>query len=103
MKLEKIEWIVQEYVGIEIYRNKDDLMADRKMLEPPKVGDDILCPTLSGWTKATVESDKSRLCAKAEGLVWFLTFSNDSRKCWIATSTINMSALMKLNLRTKGE
>lgn len=96
---EKIEWTVHEFIGVEIYRNKEDLDAGRPILEPPKAGDEILCPTFSGWTKAVVEKDDSGLYAKAGGFVWPLMLSDDSRKCWVAMGAINMAAIRKLELK----
>jgi hypothetical protein len=94
----KIGWKVREYSGTEIYRNKEDLEAGRRMLEPPKAGDEILVPTLSGWAKAVVKKD-GELYAEAGRFTWPLALSDDDRHCWVAHGMINMAALEKLKLK----
>jgi len=94
----EIKWTVTEYAGVEIYRNKQDLDALVAMISPPSVGEEILCPTFNGFVKAVVKQDQSDLYAEAGGFVCPLEFSDDSRKCWIASGMINLAGIKKLNL-----
>jgi len=96
---EEIKWKVREYSGCEVYLNVSDLDAHRTLKKKDVLvgGQEIVVPTLTGWTMAKVARDKyGDLHAETEHYVWPLEFSQDDRECWVAAGCINKKCLDKL-------
>jgi len=119
-----IGWTMKEYLGFTVYKATDEMLANhslRKLLddrlwpedsdgqprlhkpltkyEDLQVGDKIIVKSLYDylWFIAEVEerSDGS-LRAATESCLVMLQFSEDDRKCWVASGTVNKACLDKV-------
>jgi hypothetical protein len=92
--------ILEGFAGKVVYRNEEDLRADRRISLPPCVGDKILCPIPGGWASAVVQIDSyGKLHAVGDKLIWTLDWCFDQRACWVAYPESNEEEIEKLKLK----
>jgi hypothetical protein len=101
----KLNWIVKDYVGHEVYRYSHGRVWTKATLtnrDDLKPGDQIATVALlGGYLLLTVVKDNDgELYGDSDNTIGMLEFDKDDRHCWVCTGHINKRGLARANKTT---
>ena len=96
---DKLKFSACVRMGGEVYRWRRGAPTQRPIRGRLKLGEWLSVPTLFGRVKAKVtKTDKYHAQAESDGLLCWLTFAEDDRRCWTCASAgpVNMKVAVKI-------